>query len=360
MKKTVWLVFLILFVSLFFPGYAEEGENLEAAAEQDEVIEDNAHSEVFKNIPDSPLWNGLMAFNSRVYDRPSDDAKELGRVLRGERIKMYAFDPSWAYISYGSLRGYIRRSVIDHATPIDKAATPAYGVDVYMYTAIMHSDVPILSSPENGETLITLHDGAKVALIGFEDGWGKLVFKRQYGYIHPSDIGELIMTYPDPLTSGTDRPLAAFVSFYKITDDVSNLGRMRNIEVACEKLSALRFLPGEGLDFNKQIGPYTAANGYEKATVLVSGGSRQNYGGGTCQVSSTLYNVALQLTGITVTERHPHGAAGASYLPHGVDAAVGSKILNFKFRNDYDFPVRIDAHAQDGALYIAIYRTETD
>ena len=131
---------------------------------------------------------------------------------------------------------------------------------------------------------------------------------------------------------------------------------MRNIEVACEKRSALVFAPGESLDFNKQIGPYTAANGYEKATVLVSGGSSQNYGGGTCQVSSTLYNAVLQLTGLTVTERHPHGPAGASYLPHGVDAAVGNKTLNFKFRNDYDFPVRIDASAQDGALYIAVYR----
>ena len=360
MKKTVWLILLLLLISMIFPGYAEEGENLEAAAEQEEAVEENTNSEVFQNIPETPLWNGLMAFNSRVYDRPSDDAKELGRVLRGERIKLYAFDPSWAYISYGSLRGYIRRSVIDHANPIDKSTTPAYGVDVYMYSAILQKDTPVMSRPESGETLITLHEGAKVALIGFENGWGKLIFKRQYGYIHPSCIGELIMTYPDATASRTDKPIAAFVSFYKITDDESNLGRMRNIEVACEKLSALLFRPGEGIDFNKQIGPYTAANGYEKATVLVAGGSRQNYGGGTCQVSSTLYNAVLQLTGITVTERHPHGAAGASYLPHGVDAAVGSKTLNFKFRNDYDFPVRIDAHAQDGALYIAIYRAETN
>ena len=75
-----------------------------------------------------------------------------------------------------------------------------------------------------------------------------------------------------------------------------------------------------------------------------------------CQVSSTLYNVVLQLPGITVLQRRAHGDNGASYLPIGVDAAVGNSALNFRFRNDYPFPIRIDASAQDGALTIAIYK----
>ena len=357
LKKIVWVLISVLLLSGGLGAFAEEnGENLEALMEAEEVIEDAVQTEAFQNIPAAPLWNGLMAYNCKVYDRPDENAKVLGRILQGEWIKMYAFDPSWAYVSYGSLRGYIRRSCIDHANTIDKSTTPSYGVEVYTYSAVIQGDAPVMSRVGGGETLITLHEGARVALLGFENGWGKLVFKRQYGYIHSAYIRELTATYPEAQTSGTARPIAAFVSFYKITEDESNLGRMKNIQVACEKLSAMVFQPGDSLDFNKQIGPYTAANGYEKATVLVSGGSSQNYGGGTCQVSSTLYNVVLQLTGITVTERHPHGPAGASYLPHGVDAAVGNKTLNFKFRNDYDFPVRIDASAQDGALYIALYR----
>jgi vancomycin resistance protein YoaR len=94
------------------------------------------------------------------------------------------------------------------------------------------------------------------------------------------------------------------------------------------------------------------------AGVLVDGELQQGYGGGTCQVSSTLYNVVLQLPGLTVLQRRAHGDNGASYLPIGVDAAVGNSQLNFRFRNDYPFPLRIDASSQDGALTIAIYRAE--
>jgi vancomycin resistance protein YoaR len=112
------------------------------------------------------------------------------------------------------------------------------------------------------------------------------------------------------------------------------------------------------LDFNKHIGPYNAKEGYLPATVLVDGGSKQGYGGGTCQVSSTLYNVVLQLPGLYVIQRRAHGGNGASYLPIGVDAAVGNSSLNFRFRNKYPFPIRIDASSQDGALTIAIYRAE--
>ncbi|MDD3109161.1 MAG: VanW family protein, partial [Eubacteriales bacterium] len=76
--------------------------------------------------------------------------------------------------------------------------------------------------------------------------------------------------------------------------------------------------------------------------------------GGSCQVSSTLYNAVLQLTGLTVLRRAPHGANGIAYLPHGVDASSGG--LNFVFRNDYPFPVRIYAHVQDGSLFVAFYK----
>ena len=66
----------------------------------------------------------------------------------------------------------------------------------------------------------------------------------------------------------------------------------------------------------------------------------------------------LQLPGLTVLYRRAHGDNGASYLPIHMDAAVGNSSLNFKFRNDYSFPVRIEGTVQDGALTIAIYRAE--
>ena len=89
--------------------------------------------------------------------------------------------------------------------------------------------------------------------------------------------------------------------------------------------------------------------------VLIDGGTVAGYGGGTCQVSTTLYNALLQLhEGITILWRRPHGPGGAKYAPHGVDAAVGAVNLNLEFRNDYDFPITLDCTVLNGALCICI------
>ena len=103
----------------------------------------------------------------------------------------------------------------------------------------------------------------------------------------------------------------------------------------------------------------TAANGYQAALEIAYGNYVEGIGGGICQVSSTLYNALLQLPGIEILQRRPHGPDGAKYLPHGVDAAVGSDVLNLRFRNDYDFPIRVEGHtSDDGALTMVIYRVD--
>ena len=105
------------------------------------------------------------------------------------------------------------------------------------------------------------------------------------------------------------------------------------------------------------MGPYKKSLGYQPAYVLVDGKSVPGYGGGTCQVSSTLYNALLQLPGIEILQRRPHGPGGAKYLPHGVDAAVGNTSLNLRFRNNYDFPIRVEGHtSDDGALLMVVYK----
>ena len=71
---------------------------------------------------------------------------------------------------------------------------------------------------------------------------------------------------------------------------------------------------------------YQNLYGVKKSYLLINGTSVPGYGGGTCQVSSTLYNALLQLPGIEILQRRPHGPDGAKYLPHGVDAAVGSDV----------------------------------
>ena len=310
------------------------------------------------------LYNGSVTrrygtSTTSIYPEMDKESKPFKDLNPDAKIQITAIYPNWVEVNYNGQLGYIIRQRIDipEDGAVDPLHTPAYPVDVQYYYALIDRDVNVMSDKSaDSEVLSTLTAGARVAIDGMEDGWAKLIYHRQYGYIDSRLLTEAVNVYYNPETASDDAPIAAYTSFYKVTTDESNLGRMENIAVACAKLSVMRFQTGDAFNFNAQLGPYNAANGYKKATVLTNEVSTQGYGGGTCQVSSTLYNVVLQLPGLTVLQRRAHGNNGASYLPIHMDAAVGNSTLNFRFRNDYGFPVRIDASSQDGALTIAIYR----
>ena len=71
------------------------------------------------------------------------------------------------------------------------------------------------------------------------------------------------------------------------------------------------------------------------------------FGGGNCQVSSTLYNAVLDAPGLVVTERHEH-SNNVPYVQKGKDAAVAYGSYDFKFRNDTGHDVKITC-SSDGS-----------
>ena len=302
------------------------------------------------------LYNAIITMNypkstTTVYAAMNRLSKRLDSYRAGKRLQVTAVYPGWVEIKVGSGLGYVLRNRVDQVVPIDTVNTPPYGVEVYTYTAEITQDTPVLHKPSpDAEILSLLTAGAKVALLGVENGYAKLVHKREYGYIDTRLLKEIVPVAPSVELGDKDTPISAFCSFYSDNPD-----RINNLEVACKRLMRT-MKPGESLYFNESVGPFNKSNGYLPAPILVDGVTKQGYGGGSCQISSTLYNTVLQLPGITILERHPHGASGAAYLPHGVDASSGD--LDFKMRNSYDFPIRIEATCHDLCLYMAIYRDD--
>ena len=307
----------------------------------------------------TPLYRAVVSMAGKILDRP--DGETVQYVRKGYLVDIFSFDPKYLYVRCYNQFGYLLRDRVENVYPLDKVSTPPYGVEIYAYLSTAGRDLPVWPAPaEEGDRLITLHEGARFGIIGFESGWAKVIFKRQYGYIRGDLLDSLIQVRGGTDEDLLDAPLSVYTSYYNLAETQANQNRIVNLHVACERLNAIVLQPGERLNFNRQVGPYSASAGYKSAPVLANGTTTLNYGGGTCQVASTLYNAVLQLPGLTVTRRRAHGPGGASYLPHGVDAAVGSGNINLIFRNDYDFPIRFDAGAQDGALTINIWKAETE
>ena len=333
-KPLVYLLILILLAGVIPTGaYA-------ATAANDKKVLYNAI--ITKNYPKS---------TTTVYAEMDRLSKKLDVYTSGKRLQVTAVYPGWVEIKYGSTLGYVLRNRVDQVVAIDPVNTPPYGVEVYQYTAIITQDTPVLFQPDpEAEVLSVLTAGAKIALLGAENGYAKLVHKREYGYIDTRLLKEITPIACNVDLGDANTPISVFCSFYSDNPD-----RINNLKVACQKLSRT-IKPGETLYFNETVGPFNKANGYLPAPILVDGVTKMGYGGGSCQISSTLYNTVLQLPGITIVERHPHGASGAAYLPHGVDASSGD--LNFKMRNSYSFPIRIEASCHDLCLFMAIYRDD--
>ncbi|MDD3214494.1 MAG: VanW family protein [Eubacteriales bacterium] len=371
---------LIVCLMLLIPAaFAEEVTGSDSTAEAtvvEDYVEEDAMSEtVGKADQDLPSIEGLTALYTTqiklmtasgtaatMRAKQDDESQALDVIGKGEVITIYKVYPAWVLAEYDGNVGFVKRTCIDeNCTTLNPETTPPYGVMMMSYVATTTDVAPIHTDPDNSSEVfpIVVGKGSKVAIIEFTDGFAKVLYWRSYGYIDATLLTDLVVVSPTDEPMSADTPISAFSSFFKYNNGSEmNDGRVKNIVRSCELMTRI-MQPGEQLDFNAQIGPYKKANGYFPAPVLIDGGSQPGYGGGTCQSSSTLYNTVRQLPGITVLYRRPHGPGCARYLPMHQDAAVGNDSLNFIFRNDYDFPIRILAESSgEGVITIQIFKGE--
>ncbi len=132
--------------------------------------------------------------------------------------------------------------------------------------------------------------------------------------------------------------------------------RTNNLIVACQSLNGLVLYPGDSFSYNDTLGERTWYNGYLPAGSYGAEGIEETVGGGICQVSSNLYYSVL-LAELEVLERTCHGYTVA-YVPLGLDATVNWGTLDLRFRNNTDYPVRIDAWVADGYVHIRLVGTD--
>lgn len=128
--------------------------------------------------------------------------------------------------------------------------------------------------------------------------------------------------------------------------------RLKNINIAAAGINNTVIWPGEIFSFNQITGPRNAANGYLPAPIIISGESEMGYGGGVCQVSSTLYNAVLSAN-LPVIERHGHSKA-VHYVPAGRDATVDYGYLDFKFLNSLSGPLIVKASVSNAKVCVEI------
>ena len=169
---------------------------------------------------------------------------------------------------------------------------------------------------------------------------------------------ELPVNRTEPEVTYDELALISDVLGTATTDySASSYSRAINVENGCRKISGTLLYPDDWFSVTEAVSPFTAENGYEQAPSYEENRVVDSYGGGICQVSTTLYNAVLKAE-LEVTDRSNHTMV-VSYVPLSKDAAIAEGVMDMSFVNTSQWPVYIIGYCYGGQITFTIYGHET-
>ncbi|MGL6197412.1 MAG: VanW family protein [Lachnospiraceae bacterium] len=199
-----------------------------------------------------------------------------------------------------------------------------------------------------------------------EDGWTvNLEATRQAAeeYLNQNEgaFGEGAVT----VAKNTDSPEITVSQLQTIQDELGTFGteagggdRAKNLVTGAAFIDGTIVMPGEEVSAYEMTAPYTTENGYYEGSAYENGQVVSSIGGGICQVSTTLYNAALNAE-LEITDRAPHSMQ-VNYVKPSRDAAIAGDYKDLKFKNNYDTPIYIQSYiSESNVLTMTIYGQET-
>jgi vancomycin resistance protein YoaR len=173
---------------------------------------------------------------------------------------------------------------------------------------------------------------------------------------------DLVVEISDPeINEGTidDLGLIELVASGSSNFTGSPQNRRHNIRVGAEKFNGMLLSPNEIFSFTANMGEIDAANGYLPELVIIGNETRPEYGGGLCQVSTTVFRAALN-AGFPIVARKAHSYPVRYYQPYGTDATIYSPNPDIKFKNDSGHHLLIQTRIVGNILYYDFYGTKKE
>ena len=138
----------------------------------------------------------------------------------------------------------------------------------------------------------------------------------------------------------------------------SSSARIHNIKIGMSKFNGIILKPGEEFSFNKILGEIDEKDGYLAELVIKNGELVREYGGGLCQVATTVFRSAI-LAGLDIIERKPHSFPVQYYNPQGFDATIYPGIVDLKFTNNTKSHILIQTRLVGSKLLVEVYGSNT-
>ena len=304
------------------------------------------------------LYTATAMINLSVRKEKDRDSKLLATVYEDERVDVSTIEGEWALVKKGTQVGYVLCEYLKQFKAEDPYAALIPGVKVYPYAAALARDVTVYDR-FTGEALQTLPAGS-ILPVGerLSDGSRELPYKRTTGVITATDSDALLLTPVAAWDNAQPGELLSVFSTFFDPNETSELleGRRHNMLEGVNRIGGTVVEAGARFSFNELAAPYTQGNGYMKGPIInYTSSEKSGYGGGICQVSTTLYNAILQIP-LKIVRSQPHSSVGIDYAPVDFDAAVGNGNIDLRFDNVLTYPIRVDMQMTDGVVTVQIYK----
>ena len=253
-----------------------------------------------------------------------------------------------SYIKNGIMNLTLKNRTLDIATSIKQPSK----INIEKVYEEVHKEAKDAYYTQNPFSVYPSENGIDFA-ISLEEA-SKMLEEEKEEYTIPLKI-----LYPKVTTNmiGTEAfpdLLSSFSTKYNARDT----DRTTNLKLAANKINGTVLMPGETFSYNQVVGARTIAAGYKEAPIYVQGQVVDGLGGGICQITSTLYNAVL-FANLEIVERSNHQFV-PSYVSASRDATVVYGSIDFKFKNNRNYPIKLICSVANGIANFQIFGLKTE
>ena len=294
---------------------------------------------------------GYVTTNLRIREQPTTESAQIGLYHKDDRIKVYGMVDDWYIVE----NGYV---FSQYVILIENTSFEESNEEFYTTKDMTTSNMEFMKTHYYGY-LPTKTKGTGVTnskTLNFV-GWIPIYdIINGYAYLPSNrDIYKIsISSFIDIQSVGESSEI---LDAYRTIYFSSNSNRKYNIWLVSTKIDGTIVKSGSTFSYNSTTGPRGEKQGYKIATVIKNGEYVEDYGGGVCQVSSTIYAAIMHDPNLKIVNRKAH-ALEVSYLPLNMDATVSYDGTDFKFKNNYPFDIRINIYAEDSVCIVTITKAE--
>ncbi len=296
----------------------------------------DALNDISTKLPDTVIESSYYIENSNLI------------LTSGKAGNVVNINQMESYIKNGIMNLTLKNRTLDIATSIKQPSK----INIEKVYEEVHKEAKDAYYTQNPFSVYPSENGIDFA-ISLEEA-SKMLEEEKEEYTIPLKI-----LYPKVTTNmiGTEAfpdLLSSFSTKYNARDT----DRTTNLKLAANKINGTVLMPGETFSYNQVVGARTIAAGYKEAPIYVQGQVVDGLGGGICQITSTLYNAVL-FANLEIVERSNHQFV-PSYVSASRDATVVYGSIDFKFKNNRNYPIKLICSVANGIANFQIFGLKTE